>query len=120
MKNLESKLKKLPLVAPARNLDDRVLAQKPERPVHPLRAPRRVPVWVTVAIALIMAVAGFAGGLAWRSGRTVASHPCRPQVVIQVIYDSPASRNPFDFTIASHFFPAREVETTIRKLEPTI
>jgi len=120
VKDLESKLKRLPLMAPSRDLDDRVLAQKPKQPVQRYREAWRVPVWVTAAVALLTVVVGFVAGAAWRSGRPVARKEPRPPVMVQVIYDSPTSRNPFDFTGASHFFPAREVETTTRKLETTI
>ena len=119
-KELESKLRTLPLMAPSGDLDARVLAQKPERPMRPFRARRRVPVWVTVGVALIMAVVGFAGGVLWRGGKPVARHDQRPPVRVQVIYNSPTSPNPFDFTTASHFFPAGELEVTTRKLETRI
>ncbi len=120
MKDLESKLRKLPLIAPAQDVDCRILAQKPERPVKPFGEPRRVPVWMTAAVALLTAVAGFGSGVAWRSRQEVATRANRPPVMIEVIYDSPASRNPFDFTNASHFFPAGQVEITTREPGTTI
>lgn len=120
MKNLESKLRKLPLIAPSRDLDERVLAQKPERPMQPLPGRRGLPIWVAAAVALIMGIVGFGAGTAWRSRRPIAGRDRRPPVMIQVIYNSPTSPNPFDFTTASHFFPAGELEVTTRKLETRI
>jgi hypothetical protein len=120
VKELESKLRKLPLVGPPSELDERVLAQKPERPLQPFPERRRVPLWVTVAVGIITATAGFAAGRVWRSPRPVVRHD-RPQpIVVQVIYDSPTSRNPFDFTTASHFFPARKLEIKMREFNTTI
>ncbi len=120
MKDLESKLRKLPLTAPSRDLDGRVLAQKPEGPMQPLPGRRGLPIWVTAAVALIMAIVGFGGGVLWRSEHRVVNGGHPPPVVVQVIYNSPNSRNPFDFTTASHFFPAGELEVTTRKLETRI
>ena len=120
MKDLERKLRRFPLAAPSRDLDDRVLAQKPERPAEPCRERRRVPLWLTAAIALIMAAVGFGAGVTWRSAPPVATRDRRPPVMIQVIYSSPTSRNPFDFTNASQFFPAGKPEVTIEKPATTI
>ena len=114
MKNLEWKLRKLPLVTPSRDLDDRVLAQKPERPMQPFHKPWRVPAWATAALGVIMAGAGFIGGVAWRGEQRVPRRQPRAPVIIQVIYDSPSSRNPFDFTQASDIFPAGELKATIQ------
>ncbi|NQT83775.1 hypothetical protein HQ563_12160 [bacterium] len=114
MKDLESKLKKLPLVAPSPDLDDRVSAQKTGRPVRRFPERRGVPVWVTGAVALIMAVVGFAVG-ASRRGEQPHRRPGRerrPPVRLHVIYNSPSSGNPFDFTRASDMFPAGKMETT--------
>ncbi len=117
MKELESKLRKLPLTAPPQDLDERVSAQKPEHPTHPARRPQRVPVWLTAAISVVTAGLGFAMGAGLRSGRPAAVSQPRPPIMLQVIYDSPASRNPFDFTSASHFFPAGEVTVSTEILK---
>ena len=112
MKDLESKLKALRLRPPSRNLDDRVLAQKRERPVAASYAVRRVPIWLTAAVALVMALAGFATGAAWRGEQpSSAEHHRSAPVMVHVIYNSPSSGNPFDFTHASDVFPAGKLET---------
>ena len=110
MEQLESRLKALPLRAPSRNLDVRVLGQKPQRPLQPLRTPRRVPIWLTAAVGLLMAFAGFATGLAWRGEQATTDLHRAVPVMVHVIYNSPASGNPFDFTRASDIFPAGELE----------
>lgn len=114
MEDLESKLRGLRLRRPSQNLDERIMAQKPERPVQPSPARWRVPVWLAAAAALVMAVAGFAAGRAWRGNQTVAMSRSQPSVMLQVIYHSPSSANPFDFTRASDIFPAGKMETTIQ------
>lgn len=112
MKDLERKLRKLPLIAPSRGLDHRVSAKKPERPGQLFPERRGVPIWVTAAVGLIMTLVGFAIGTAWRGEQPVARRHPRPPVRVYVIYDSPASGNPFDFTRASDMFPAGKMETT--------
>lgn len=114
MKDLESKLKRLPLAAPSPGLDERVITRKPGFPLHSHPAPRRVPLWATAAIAVATALAGFVAGAMWRSDQSVRSHAARTPVKMYVIYDLPALRNPFDFTLASDFFPAQKLETTVR------
>jgi len=113
MDDFESKLKRLPLRAPSPRLDARVVAQKPERPIQPSPVTWRVPVWLAAAAAAIMALAGFAAGTAWRGERRVVEFRPSPPVTIQVIHDSSATGNPFDFTRASDIFPAGKMEATI-------
>ncbi len=114
MKDFESKLKSFPLAAPSQELDARVLTQKPHCP-SPSHSPRwRVPIWVTGAIALAMALAGFVAGATWRGRESIPSHATRTPVKMCVIYDLTGPRNPFDFTFASDFFPAEKLETTVR------
>ncbi|MDP2898159.1 MAG: hypothetical protein Q8Q12_16610 [bacterium] len=120
MKEMESKLKDLPLRRPSADLDGRLLREKPERPMQPHWRRQRVSVWATAIVGVMMAVAGFVAGAAWRSGKHTSRPGEPPRVVIQVIYNSPDSRNPFDFTRASHLFPAQEVETTTLKLKTAI
>ena len=119
MKKLESKLKRLYLKVPSGNLDSRVLSQKPLHSTQPAHERWRVPVWVTSVIAIATGLAGFVGGVAWRTGERTGRPGAAPRVEIQVIYESPGSRNPFDFTRASHFFPGSEMETSATKLQPT-
>ena len=120
MKELESKLKGLPVRRPSADLDDRVLREKPEQPMQPYRQRRRVSVWVTAIVGLMMALVGFVAGAAWRGGGQTARPEGPPRAVIQVIHNSAGSRNRFDFTRASHFLPAGEMETTTRKARPTV
>jgi len=115
MEDFESKLKRVRLRAPSPELDERVLAQKPQRPVRISLAGRRVPFWLAAAAAVAMAGVGFATGLAWRRQQPIAAERRLPSpATIQVIYNSPAEGNPFDFTRASHFFPAGRLEATIQ------
>jgi hypothetical protein len=120
VKDLESQLKKLSLRRPSPDMDDRVLSQRPERPLQHRRALGGVPLWATAAVAVVMAAGGFVAGVAWRGGRSGARSEERLGVVIHVIYDSRTPGNPFDFTRASHFFPAEEVETVMRTVETAI
>jgi hypothetical protein len=119
VKKLESKLKRLYLKVPSGSLDSRVLSQKPLHSTQPARERWRVPVWVTSVIAVATGLAGFVGGVALRSGERTTRQGAPSPVNVQVIYDSPGSRNPFDFTRASHFFPGSEMETSATKLQPT-
>ena len=119
MKKLESRLRRLQLRSPSEALDTRVLAHSREHPTRLSRERWRVPVWATSVIAIATGLAGFVGGVAWRSGERAAPPGAPSQVSVQVIYDSPGRRNPFDFTRASHFFPGSEMETSTTKLQPT-
>ena len=114
MKELESKLRKVPLKAPSQGLDGRVAAQKPEHATGHFPGRRGVPVWVAVTVALITAMVGFAIGQAWRGEPPGGGHVRPRPVMIHVIYNSPSSGNPFDFTRACGIFPDGEMETTIQ------
>ena len=114
MKDLESKLREIALRAPSGELDRRVMAQKPERPVQPSPAPWRIPLWLAGAVAVTMAVAGFAAGLAWRGRPAPPPRSTLMPATIQVIYRSPSEANPFDFTPASDIFPAGKMEAKIQ------
>ena len=120
MDDLEAKLRTLRLREPSPDLDDRVRAQKPERPPSPEFASTRVSIWVAAAAALVMAVAGFAVGAAWRGEPAVVIRQGPPPpVAVQVIYNSPSSGNPFDFTLASDIFPPGEMTTSIQTQKGT-
>ena len=119
MKKLETELKRLQLRPPSPRLDSRVLSQRPEHSMQPPPERWRVSVWVTSVIAIATGLAGFVVGVALRSDVRTTRPGTTSPVSVQVIYDSPGSRNPFDFTRASHFFPGSEMETSATKLEPT-
>jgi len=116
MDNLESKLKGLSLREPSRELDDRILGLKPERPS---RAVRRVPLWAAVAVSLAMASLGFAAGLNCRGVGTADTPGARPPIRIELICDSPSGTNPFDFTAAASDLPAREWELKVISVTET-
>ena len=107
-------------MSPSPDLDDRVLGQKPGRPVPAYSPPRRVPLWATMLVGLGMVIVGFVAGAAWRGGQPVASQDSRSGVVVHVIHHAAPWGNPFDFTRPVHFFPAKDVEVTTRKLETRI
>lgn len=115
MKDLETKLRGLPLRVPSNELDERVMAQKPPRPASAAPSSWRLPMWAVAAVALVMAFMGFTVGAAWRGEpAVVVEQPPPPPVMVQVIYNSRSSPNPFDFTHTSDMFPGGELETTIR------
>ena len=114
MDDLEANLRKLPLRVPSPMLDLRVAAQMPQRPTEQ-PAPRwRVPLWSAAAASIAMAIVGFGAGVAWRGEKPAVGVPIAPPVTVQVIYNAPASGNPFDFTHASEFLPAGEMEAKIQ------
>ena len=107
-------------MTPSPGLDERVLGQKPERPMPTYPVPRRVPLWATALVGLSMVVLGFVAGAAWRGGQSATSQDSRSGVVVHVIHHAAPWGNPFDFTRPVHFFPAKDVELTTRKLETKI
>lgn len=115
MNDLESRLRDLPLREPSAQLDERVMAQKPDRPTPETGRSRRVPVWLAAVTAALMGVAGFGAGATWRGERAteIVEPPTQPPVTIQVIYNSPATGDPFDFTQSSDVFPAGKMEEKI-------
>ena len=113
MDDLESKLKGLSLRAPSRELDDRVLRLKPERPSHGSRAGWRVPLWFAVAISFVVGCAGFVGGAIWRNPLTPAKSETSPAVRVEWLIDTSSSSDPFDFTSASADSPVRDWEMLI-------
>jgi hypothetical protein len=120
VKNLRSRIKRLPLMTPSPDLDERVLRQKPERPVPTYPVPRRVPLWGTAVVGLSMVVLGFVAGAAWRGGQSATSQDSPSGVVVHVIHHAAPWGNPFDFSRPVHFFPAKDVEVTTRKLDTKI
>jgi hypothetical protein len=124
MEDFEARLRAIPLRGPSPELDGRVEAQKPPAPIRrPPSARNRVPAWLAAAAAVVMGMIGFAAGLAWRDednaglkGAAAAATPVAapaPIQHIQIIYQAPSNTNPFDFTYASDFFPAGEMEAQI-------
>jgi hypothetical protein len=101
MRNFESKLKRLRLLAPSEQLDERVLGVRPERAEGPSRAPRRIPLWSAAAVSLIMGSLGFVGGAICQSRRLPGTAEMRTPIRVELICDSPSGTNPFDFTTVS-------------------
>jgi hypothetical protein len=120
MKNLEEELRRQPLLAPSKDLDERVLAQRPRPEGKRSGSPWRVPLWGTAAVGIVMGLGGFVAGFSWRGNPPKPDHGRQPPITIQVIYDSPVAGNPFDFTRAADFFPAENLKTTTRTPPTTI
>ena len=95
MDEFESRLKGLPLRAPRKGLDHRVLAQRPRTVTALLR--RGVPLWAVAAASAALALTGFLAGARWQRERVPQVAP----ITAHVVCDAPSGRNPFDFTSAS-------------------
>ena len=99
MNDFELKLRRLKLRAPSDALDERIMGLKPESPERPSAAGWRVRGWSAVAASVVMVCVGFVAGAVWSAALRGQSD--EPTMVVHVLYESPSSTNPFDFTRAA-------------------
>ena len=92
-----SKLKRLALRRPSKDLDDRVLGVlRVESETPSLGRGHKVSQWWSIAASLLMAALGFLAGAAWRNGPASRPSVSPPPARIQVVLDR--SINPFDYS----------------------
>ncbi len=99
MDDFEARLKGLRLSEPSHELDERVRSLKSEHAAPgPQRRSWQVPLWAATAVSLAMGLAGLGLGLALRGSPRAAYPGESPPASVQVIYHSPSTGTPFDFT----------------------